>query len=337
MLNFDDERFLRIQRGAVAHTEGLRITIAKLLTEGAANLFFIGSGGAGILMQPAHHLLRTTSTFPAHLVNPAELLANGCPDLGARSIVVIPSLSGTTAETVAALEYVHRRGAVVIALTGHHGTPLADGADHAFVNFAEDDTSCEMFYLQSLAIALAVLEVRSEAPDAGALLAEIAGLPDLLLDAKRSFEPRAGAMAEHLAAADYHVVTGAGTSWPQALYYGMCILEEMQWIRTRPVHASDFFHGTLELVEPGVSVLLLSTEDASRPLCDRVEAFARRYTDGLVVLDPAECELPGGSARLRTLITPVILATLLERVSAHLEVRRDHPLTTRRYYKRVDY
>jgi len=337
MLNFDDDRFLRIQRGAVAHTEGLRATVATLLEEGAENLFFMGSGGAGILMQPAHQLLRTTSRFPAHLLNPAELMANGCADLGAHSIVVIPSLSGTTAETVAALEYVHARQATVIALTGHGGTPLADGADHAFVNFAEDDTSCEMFYLQSLAIALAVLEARAEAPDAGSLLAEITALPELLLEAKRSFEPQAGALAGHLADVDYHVVTGAGTSWPEAFYYGMCILEEMQWIRTRPVHASDFFHGTLELIEPGVSVLLLSTEDASRPLCDRVEAFARRYTDRLVILDPAECELPGVSPRLRALISPVVLATLLERVSAHLEVIRAHPLTTRRYYKRVDY
>ncbi len=41
----------------------------------------------------------------------------------------------------------------------------------------------------------------------------------------------------------------------------MCILEEMQWIRTRPVHASDFFHGTLELVEKGVSVILFKGED----------------------------------------------------------------------------
>jgi len=37
------------------------------------------------------------------------------------------------------------------------------------------------------------------------------------------------------------------------------------------------------------------------------------------------------------LLSPVLLAALLERVSAHLEVIRNHPLTTRRYYKRVAY
>jgi fructoselysine-6-phosphate deglycase len=111
----------------------------------------------------------------------------------------------------------------------------------------------------------------------------------------------------------------------------------MQWIRTRPVHASDFFHGTLELVEPGVSVVILVGEDQSRPLSQRVERFAPRFTDKVHVLDTKDFELPGVSDTTRGLISPVLLATVFERLSAHLEVLRDHPLTTRRYYKKLDY
>jgi fructoselysine-6-phosphate deglycase len=117
----------------------------------------------------------------------------------------------------------------------------------------------------------------------------------------------------------------------------MCILEEMQWIRTRPVHASDFFHGTLELVEADVSVLLLKGEDATRPLADRVGRFASGLTDKVLVLDSASVELPGISRATRGLVSPAVLSALLERVSAHLEVLRDHPLTTRRYYRRMAY
>jgi fructoselysine-6-phosphate deglycase len=36
-------------------------------------------------------------------------------------------------------------------------------------------------------------------------------------------------------------------------------------------------------------------------------------------------------------LSPVVHAAVLESVSARLEVMRDHPLTTRRYYKRVAY
>ena len=225
----------------------------------------------------------------------------------------------------------------VITLVGHEETPLGKGGDHVFVNFAEDDTSCESFYLQSLFIALAVLKHRGELAECERMLAELEQLPSLLLGVKRSYEKEAAGFAQKLAASDYHIITGAGNVWPQAWYYGMCILEEMQWIRTRPVHASDFFHGTLELVDKDVSVVLFKGEDSARPLAERVEKFAPTYTDKLTVLDTADFELPGISPDVRALISPIVLATALERVSAHLEVIRNHPLTTRRYYKRVAY
>ena len=165
----------------------------------------------------------------------------------------------------------------------------------------------------------------------------MAALPALLLEVKRQFEPEAARHAQRLADHDYHIISSAGGSWPEAHYYGMCILEEMQWIRTRPVHAAHFFHGTLELVEKGVHVLLLKGEDGARSLVERVEKFCREYTDLLTILDTKSFALPGISADTRALLSPVLLATVLERVSAHLEVIRDHPLTTRRYYKRVAY
>jgi fructoselysine-6-phosphate deglycase len=337
MLNFDEQRFLRIQSGAIGLQAGLERVIGSCLSAGADNIFFLGTGGAAILMQPAAQLLQRRSRFPTFIDMPAELVLTGSANLTEKSIVVMPSLSGTTKESVALLEKLKAIGATVITLVGHAETPLGKGGDHVFVNFAEDDTSCESFYLQSLFIALAILKHRGEIANHDALVAELARMPELLLEVKRAYEPKAGAFAAVLAGSDYHIVTGAGNVWPEAFYYGMCILEEMQWIRTRPVHASDFFHGTLELVEKGVSVVLFKGEDALRPLADRVQAFAPSYTDKLAVLDTAEFDLPGISPEVRALVSPVLLATVLERISAHLEVMRNHPLTTRRYYKRVTY
>ena len=337
MLNFDEDRFVRIQSGAVSLAGRIHEAIGACLAGGGQNLFFLGSGGAGILMLPAARLLQTRSTFPVFSEMPAELVAAGSGHLGPHSIAVIPSLSGTTKESVEALAYCKTRGAKIIALVGHAGTPLADQSDHSLVNFAEDDTSSESFYLQSLLVALSVMAHRGEFASYADVVQELGRLPPLLVEVKRAFEPRAQEFAEQIKDEPYHIITGAGSTWPEAFYYGMCILEEMQWIRTRPVHASDFFHGTLELVEKGVSVILLKGEDASRPLCERVERFAPNYTDKFSVFDTAEFELPGISPEVRALISPVLLATVLERVSAHLEVRRDHPLTTRRYYKRVAY
>jgi fructoselysine-6-phosphate deglycase len=337
MLNFDEARFLRIESGAVALGPAIHEAIAAALAKGAGNIFFLGSGGAAILMQPAALLMQRRSAFPAFMEISAELVAGGHRALGPQSIVVIPSLSGTTAESVAALEFCRAKGATVITLVGHGDTPLGQRADHAFVNFAEDDTSSESFYLQSLLIALSVMAHRGEYPDHRKVASELQLLPQHLLAAKRSFESEAERLATAFASEPYHIITAAGGSWAQAWYYGMCILEEMQWIRTRPVHAADFFHGTLELVEKGVSVMILKGEDAYRPIVNRVESFARQYTDKVTVLDAAAFDMPGVSPETRALVSPVILATILERLSAHLEVKRNHPLTMRRYYKKVAY
>jgi fructoselysine-6-phosphate deglycase len=337
MFNFDAERFLRIQKGAVALGPEIHAATQRYVLEGIDSVFFLGTGGAAILMYPAASFLASHSRLKVFTDRSAELVLADHRSLGPKSLVIIPSLSGTTKESIAALEFCRARGARVITLIGHADTPLGKQADRAFVNFAEDDTSSESFYIQGLLIALSLLQHRGEANFRATLAPSLAHLPQALLAAKSAFEARAQTLAANFKDEPYHIITGAGSAWPEAFYYGMCILEEMQWIRTRPVHASDFFHGTLELVEKGVSVILFKSEDEFRPLGDRVEQFARQYTDKLTVIDPRDAEMQDIPQALRALLSPVILSTQLERLSAHLEHLRNHPLTTRRYYKRVAY
>lgn len=337
MLNFDRDRYLSIQSGALGIAGDMRSLVGELLSSGIERVFFMGTGGVQLLTQPAIELAARYSTFPISGQMPAQVVVAPPAGLNERALVVLPSLSGTTKESVELLSYLKSVGARTLSLTGHENTPLAQDADYNFTNFAEDDTSSEMFYLQSLLLVLSILDERGEIGNYNEIVAELQRLPELLADAKAAFEDEAATLAETIKDENYHIFTGAGSTWPAAHYYGMCILEEMQWIRTRPVHASDFFHGTLELVEPGVSVFLLKGEDPYRALAERVEKFAPRYTDRLRVIDTAKIDLPGISTSVRAMISPVVLASLLERLSAHLEVLREHPLTTRRYYKRVEY
>lgn len=337
MLNFDKDRFVRIQSGSVAIVDIVRPVLRQMLADGAERLFFMGTGGVQLLTFPAIQLAQRLSTFPvcAHL--PAEVVLDPPAGLDSKAIAVLPSLSGTTKESVELLSFLKGRGVRTLSLTGHADTPLGREADVNFTNFAEDDTSSESFYIQTLLIVLALLAERGEFDGFDEVAAELKLLPELLVGVKAAFEDTAAHLAATIKDDTYHIFTGAGSVWPEAHYYGMCILEEMQWIRTRPVHAADFFHGTLELVEPGISVFVFKGEDKFRPLCERVETFAHRYTDRVRVLDAAAAELTGISPRVRSMISPIILATQLERLSAHLEVLRSHPLTTRRYYKRVEY
>ena len=337
MLNFDEGVFLASQRGAVACAEKLHPLAKELLGSGKDNLVFVGAGGAGILMWPAGSLMASRSRFATRVEHPAELVTAGSALLSERSIVVMPSRSGDTPETLEALRYCQKAGATVVTLTGTPDSPLAALADHNLTNPVGDENSSESYYIQSIFLALSLMSLRGELDTYDELIESARSLPEALLQAKRAFDPRAKEIAAELAVGPYHLIVGAGLTWAEAMYYGMCILEEMQWILTRPVHAADFFHGPLELVEDGVSCLLLKGEDASRPLVDRVEAFVRSHTERVIVIDSADVEPLPVAGELRSLMAPALLATLLERVSAHLEVLRDHPLTTRRYYRAMSY
>jgi len=264
MWNFDEGRYIHIQAGAVGLAGKIRAAFKEESDKGAENIFFAGAGGVNFLMQPAARMLQTKSTFPTFVEMAAELINSGNANLGPKSLVVFPSVSGTTKEAVAALKYVRSKGARVITLTAKADTPLAQQADINFTNFCADDTSSENFYLQSLLIALAIMDLRDECEGYDEIVSELQKLPKLLVDVKRAFEPRAEAFALEIKAEQNHIMTGAGGAWFEAWYYGMCILEEMQRIWTRPVHASDFFHKTLELLEEDTSVILVKGEDEQR-------------------------------------------------------------------------
>lgn len=337
MFNFDEARFLRIQKGAVDLAPHIDAEIGAAIADGAKNLYFLGTGGVAYLMEPAVQLLHRKSSFPVYKDYPAEIILTGTANLTEKSIVIMPSLSGTTKESVAMLGKLKEIGAKIITLVGHADTPLGLGGNPALVNFAEDDTSSESFYIQSLLVALSVMKARGEIDNYDALVNELQTIPHAMVDAKAAFEPRAKEFAGIIAASDYHMFTGAGNMWPEALYYATCILEEMQWIRTRPVHASDFFHGPLELIEKGVSLILFRGEDAYDAVAERVAQFAPQYTDKFTIISTSDYCPRSLSPELRALLSPAFMATLMERLSAHLEVMRDHPLVTRRYYKRVAY
>jgi fructoselysine-6-phosphate deglycase len=340
MLNFDKERFVRIQRGAVDLAEPIGEAIDQLFKEDKLdNLFLIGSGGVALLLHPAAKMINEYCAFPVYTEIAAEFMAKPRKAFSDKSLVVIPSLSGTTKESLELAKFCREKGATVLSLVGTENTPLEALSDYSFYNGILDDVSSENYYIQGLLIATRILLNTKAITEEkySFIINNLKLLPEQLVKVKEATEEKAARFAQKHKETGYHIITGAGNTWSEAYYYGMCILEEMQWIRTRPVHAADFFHGTLELLEPNVSIIVMKGEDESRALSDRVENFVVKYSDEVTIFDTREYELEGISDEVRPLVSPVVLATLLERISTHLEKERNHPLTTRRYYKKVAY
>ncbi|MFP3728873.1 SIS domain-containing protein [Priestia filamentosa] len=337
MLKFNKENFLSVTYGAI----NLRGQIEKIVDEvsekGYENIFLIGSGGTIALMQPLEYILKTKSNIPVYAEIAAEFLLMNHHRFTERSLVITASLSGTTEETVAAAQYAKDKGAITIGLVGDANTPLAKITEYTLVNAAENDTLGESMHLQLYQLIYKLMNQRGEFPDYDQFVEQLELLPNALVKVKEDTEEFAEDFALKYKDEPYHMVVGSGNLWGEAYLYAMCVLEEMQWIKTKSIHAAEFFHGTIELVEEDTSIILFKGEDSTRPLVDRVEKFVERYTNKVTVFDTKNYELKGISEKFREDLSPIVLASALERLSIHLEDKRNHSLDIRRYYRVVEY
>jgi fructoselysine-6-phosphate deglycase len=90
MLNFDTDRFVRIQTGAVSLAETARPLMRKLLGDGVQRLFFMGTGGVQLLALPAVELAQRLTAFPVSAHYPAQVVLDPPAGLDSEALVVLP-------------------------------------------------------------------------------------------------------------------------------------------------------------------------------------------------------------------------------------------------------
>ncbi|MDX3105206.1 SIS domain-containing protein [Nonomuraea angiospora] len=333
MLGFNEPEFLSQVTSAVGLRPRIEELVDRLVDEGFKHVLLVGAGGTYAQMWPYEHLARRASTLDVRAAIAAELIVSGDARLGEDTVAIFTSVSGTTDDTVRAIEYCKSKGAFTVSFTGHPDSPVATKVDAALVS----QPKTWPFDMQLLLFMTRLLARRGEFDGYEKFAAEFEGIPQILVEVAKQAEPVAAAFAEAHKDSDYHFLVGGGNLWGFTYLYSMCILEEMQWLRTTRVHSAEFFHGSLELVEEDTSVIIFQGEDETRPLTDRAEAFARRVSKDVTVFDTRDYPLTGISPDFRGLLAPLVLDTVMSRVSKHLERVRDHSLDLRRYYRVMDY
>ncbi|MBB5785161.1 SIS domain-containing protein [Nonomuraea jabiensis] len=333
MLGFNEPEFLSQVTSAVGLRPRIEELVDRLVDEGFKHVLLVGAGGTYAQMWPYEHLARRSSTLDVRAAIAAELIVSGDARLGEDTVAIFTSVSGTTDDTIRAIEYCKSKGAFTVSFTGHPDSPVATKVDAALVS----QPKTWPFDMQLLLFMTRLLARRGEFDGYEKFAAEFEGVPGILVEVAKQAEPVAAAFAEAHKDSDYHFLVGGGNLWGFTYLYSMCILEEMQWLRTTRVHSAEFFHGSLELLEEDTSVIIFQGEDETRPLTDRAEAFARRVSKDVTVFDTRDYPLTGISPEFRGLLAPLVLDTVMSRVSKHLERVRDHSLDLRRYYRVMDY
>jgi len=339
MINFNETKYLEIGNNTVKLKGRIEEITKAVSDKGYKNVFLIGSGGSYAMFLPFEYYLRTHSTICAYAEIAAELVAAGHNQLGKDSICIFTSTSGTTQETVAAAEYCKKQGAITICISGQSDVPFVKNADYAILNTMDDFTASDADYLVLYMLTFSLMHLHGDFAEYEEFCEDLAKMPKALVAVKKQCEAKVERFATKYKDETYHLLTGVGTVWGETYSYAMCVMEEMQWIRTKSVKAAEFFHGTLELLEKDVSLMVIMGEDELRPQCERVIRFAEKlgFTENLNVFDTKEYNLLGIKDKFRPLLSPIVMTAVLDRLSIQLEDKRGHSLDIRRYYKQMDY
>lgn len=337
MFNFDVKRYEKVVNDAIALRPEIEKAVDTICGEGYSNLFFIGCGGTHAHALPMQYWMESSSQIEMHPIIAKEFMMMGHKRFTKDSVCIFSSRSGNTKEIVEAARFCKEAGARTIVYVSNDNTPICEYADYKVWSFAEDDCLCEAIYTFQIILISRFMKNKGEFPKYDQFMNEYEKLTPYLLKGKELYDDRCAEIAAAHKDMDYVMVVGSGMLWGEAYDYAMCILEEMQWIKTKSIHAAEFFHGTLELLEKDTSMLLFYGEDETEPLMERVEKFARNITNDISIFNTKEVDLPFTDPEFRKIVSPLILYAITERLSCHLEDVRQHPLTTRRYYRQFDY
>ena len=337
LIKFDEEGY--VGEGAKAYER--RGEIEQMAKETAKknykNVYLLGIGGTEFSFEPFAYLANKKSKVDFIELNAGTLTVLWPKHLDENSLVITSSISGDTLEIVKAVELLVEKNIDVVAFAPTD-SPLAKLAPKVIelrmgpAGGIEHVTMLETFFIYGF------LHFRGEFEEYPRYADQIKNIFSDLVDIRKKFEPRADEIAKKTYNAPYTIFTGSGSLWGETMMFSMCFLEEMQWVRTRPCRADQFFHGTLELVEKGVPVFVIKSEDEYRSIDTRVENFCKKINAEYYVIDPAEYSICGLDEQFRELVSHwIVCAMLSDRLSAHYEKYTKHNMNYRRYYRQFEY
>jgi fructoselysine 6-phosphate deglycase len=311
--------------------------LGRKLAPGVDRIYLVAAGSANRAMLGIKYWLEHYSPgIEVRRYFPAEFMAIDPPRLDGRTLVLLASKSGTTPETVAAARFLKDKPCQVVAFSQYADKPLAQVVPQHFIVGDTSESFIAMFMLMQ-ALVGGIMTEKEGWPLGDKLLASLDALPGAIADAAEQNEERAAADAA-LYAKDrnfYHVASGPG--FTTAYVFGVCILMEMLWLHSYPIEAAEFFHGPFEIVDRSTPLILITGEDPSRPLMERVSSFCDTYAERVMKYDSRDFAMKGIAPEIRPIVAPYILQSALKRLSVHLSVLHNQPLTTRRYMWKVAY
>ncbi|MCI5613585.1 MAG: glutamine--fructose-6-phosphate transaminase (isomerizing) [Agathobacter sp.] len=262
--------------------KAIQDTLASVMKDGAIDLSSVGlsdeeikeisqitivaCGSAYHTGMVAQYVIEDLAKIPVRVELASEYRYRN-PIMDPKSLVIVVSQSGETADTLAALRMAKDNGIKTLAIVNVVGSSIAREADSVFYTLAGPEISVattKAYSAQLIAnytLALQFAKVRETIDDKRyqELIAELQTIPDKIekiLDDKERIQWFA---AKQAAAKDIFFV-GRGIDYAICME-GSLKLKEISYIHSEAYAAGELKHGTISLIEDGTVVIGVLTQN----------------------------------------------------------------------------
>ncbi len=189
------------------------------------------------------------------------------PIITPKTLVMVISQSGETADTLAALREAQRQGAKVLAITNVNGSSVSRDADEVLLTIAGPEiavASTKAYTSQLIAIYLLGLyfaQIRNSQEEK-VIAKYIQAIKELPAQAEKllEFAPSMKQFAERYAHYEDLFFIGRSLDFAVSLE-GSLKLKEISYIHSEAYPAGELKHGTLALITDGIPVIALATQE----------------------------------------------------------------------------
>jgi len=322
----------------------VQAALAAVTQRKITHIFLVACGGSLSIMHPGKYFLdRHSQNLSSDIYNSDEFVARNPRRLGAESLVILCSQTGTTKETVRAAEQARKKGALTIAMTMDALSPLARAAEYNVAYQASYTTgiaidAADSNYAVLYMILVGLVRLHGGQDLVSPLLSSLNGLQTAIDKAQLHYDSIFDYYAERYSKADVIYTLGSGLNYGAAYSFAICVLMEMLWINAQAIHANEFFHGPFEVVDDQAKFILMLGLDETRSLEERSRDFLHRFgrRENMLLLDARELDLQSMEPIFAPYLVPLIFFDILWKFAYKLAAKRDKiMLEGRRYMKKL--
>ena len=304
-------------------------------------IFIVACGTSYYAGMVGEYLIERMTRIPVEIEFASEFRYRQ-PVLPPKSLVIVISQSGETADTLASLRMAKSQGAEILSICNVRSSSIDREADYHLYMRAEAEIgvastkalTCTLALFNVLAASLAKIHGRLNREEEISLVQKLQQIPaemEKVLAYDKFFSEAAHSLKRYRG----FLYIGRGPSYPIALE-GALKLKELAYLHAEGYAAGEMKHGPIALIDPDMAVVVIAPKDdvyektisnleEVRARGGQVIAIGSGEDETLKELSLHYLSIPEGDWRTNPLLSVVPLQLLAYHVASSLDLDVDQP------------